>query len=236
MKTPTKAPADKTGPKKFSEKLDAFIRANRVVLLVVLAVLVAGVAFIAVYSAVGTATMNASTARIEKLTGDFDAWSSDTDAAKKADAEKALVADLNGVIRKWPRQFASARAYAMLARISQANKDWDGAEKNWVAIADRFPKTFIAPLALINAAAAAEERGANDAASAYYKKVVDKYTGKSVGLPHALFAIGRLAEGSNDYPAALSSYEKLVAQYPGDDWTKLAEDRIISIKAKGLAK
>jgi TolA-binding protein len=123
-----------------------------------------------------------------------------------------------------------------LARIAETDKDWAAAEKNWLSIYDHFPKTYLAPIALQNAAVAAEERGANDAAIAHYKLVIDKYSGKTVGIPHALFAVGRLSEESKDYPAAATSYAKLLSTYPDDDWTKLAKDRIIFLKTRGLSK
>ena len=99
-----------------------------------------------------------------------------------------------------------------------------------MAIYEHFPKTYLAPIALQNAAVAAEERGAPDAAIAHYQAVVEKYTGKTVGIPHALFSIGRLSEASKDYAAAIASYEKLLSLYADDDWTKLAKDRIIILK------
>jgi tetratricopeptide (TPR) repeat protein len=237
MNTATRAPKDQKGEKKrFSEKLDEFIRAKRVVILAAFAVIIVAVLALAVYSAVSTSQANASTLQVEKLSGDFTAWASIEDAAKKAEAEKTLTSELNAMTRKWPGQFASARAYSILARMAEMNKDWNQSEKDWLAVYEHFPKTYLAPIALQNAAVAAEERGANDVAVKYYQTLVDKYSGKAVGIPHALFAIGRLSEDSKDFAAAITSYEKLVASYPDDDWTKLAKDRIIALKAHGNAK
>jgi tetratricopeptide (TPR) repeat protein len=237
MNTTTRAPKDQKGEKKkFSEKLDGFIRGQRVVILSVFAVIVAAVIVLAVYSAVTSTQATASTLKVEQLSSDFSAWASLEDAAKKAEAEKSLTGGLEGLIKKWPKQFASARAYSILARMAEMNKDWSKSEQAWLSIYKGFPKTYLAPIALQNAAVAAEERGANDVAVKHYQLVVDKYTGKAVGVPHALFAIGRLSEDSKDFAAALASYEKLVASYPDDDWTKLAKDRIIALKAHGTGK
>lgn len=237
MATTTRTPADQKGEKKrFSQKLDEFLRSNRTLLIVVLAVLVAAVAFLAIFSSVRNAQINASTLRIEQLSNDFSSWAYNEDATGKAEAGKTLAADLEAVTKKWPGKFASARAYELLARIAEDGKDWATAEKDWMAIYENFPKTYLAPLALQNAAVAAEERGAPDAAIAHYQAVVDNYTGKTVGIPHALFSIGRLSESSKDYAAAVASYEKLLSLYADDDWTKLAKDRIIFLKAQGLSK
>ncbi len=237
MSNTTRPQGEKNAEKqRFSAILDGFLRKNRIVLLVALVVLLVGIAGIAIVSGVTSAQKNSSTIRVEKLTDDLDAWSNEKDATKKADAEKALVASLKEVTTRWPRQFASIRAYTMLARIAEANKDFAEMEKDWWAIYASFPASFAAPVALQNAAAAAEERGANAEAIAHYRVVVDKYSTKSVGVAHALFAIGRLSEESKDYAAATDSYQKLLATYPDDDWTKLAKDRIIFLKAHGFSK
>ena len=237
MSTKTKSPADLKGEnKKFSQKLEDFLRAKRMALIIAAIVLVAAVAVLAVVSGIRSSQLQASTLKIEQLTEDVSSWAAITDQASKTEAEKKLVANLNDVTKKWPHQFAAARAYSLLASIAESNKDWAGAENDWMAIYQHFPKTYLAPIALQNAAAAAEERGAPDAAIAHYQVLVDKYVGKTVGIPHALFTIGRLNEASKDYTAAISSYEKLLSLYADDDWTKLAKDRIIFLKAGGFAK
>jgi tetratricopeptide (TPR) repeat protein len=228
---------DRAGEKKgFNERLEDFLRANRTVLIVIGAVIVVAIAGLAIGSAVNSAAANASTQAIEKLSSDLSAWSSEQDPNKKAAAEKNLVAGLDGVVAKWPRQFAAARALSMKARIAEQNKDWASAERDWNKICTGFAKSYMAPLALQNAAVAAEERGAPDKAIGYYKALVKSYGDKTVGIPHAYFSLGRLAEASKDYAGASENYGKLVSSYPDDDWTKLAKDRIIFLKSQGLAK
>ncbi|MBL8967187.1 MAG: tetratricopeptide repeat protein [Spirochaetaceae bacterium] len=237
MDTAIRPPKHEAEEKKtFNQKLADFLRKYRTILLAVLVAAVVAVVGVAVWTAVSNSRANASTARVERLTEDMSAWAAEQDAAKKAEAEKALVAGLDEVVATWSRSFAAGRALAMRARLNEEKKDWAAAEKDWNEAAARFPKTFLAPVAIQNAAAAAEERGAAEAAAAYYKRLVDNYSGKSVGIPHAYFSLGRLAEESKDYAAALGHYEKIVASYPDDDWTKLAKDRILFLKSRGLAK
>jgi tetratricopeptide (TPR) repeat protein len=237
MNNATRAPSEKNSDKKrLSQKVDDFLRANRLVLFILLAVVVLAIASVATYSGVTNAQANASTARVEKLSEDLGAWAGEQDATKKAASEKTIVSGLREVTTKWPRQFAAARALSLLARIAETNKDWEGAEKDWMAVYEHFPKTFLAPVALQKAAAAAEERGANDVAIAHYQALVDKFPSATIGLAHALFAIGRLSEESKDYAAAVTTYQKLMSSYPDDDWTKLAKDRIIFLKAHGFSK
>ncbi len=220
----------------FAQKLADFIRAKRGIFLGLLAAVIVIVAAVAVFSIVSNAQAEASTTRVEALADDIATWSAEADSAKKAELETKILAGLTEVNAKWPRSFAAARALSLRARLFEEKKDWAASEKDWAEIASRFPKTFLAPIALQNAAIAAEERGANEAAAGYYKRVVDGYAGKTVGVPHAWFSLGRLAEGSKDYTAAIAHYEKLVASFPDDDWTKLAKDRILFLKSRGLAK
>ncbi|MDP3129896.1 MAG: tetratricopeptide repeat protein, partial [Bacillota bacterium] len=92
------------------------------------------------------------------------------------------------------------------------------------------------PIALQEAAVAAEERGSPETAKSLYERFLKEYPNAVAGIPHAHFALGRLAEDTKEYVAAISSYEKIVATYPDSDWTKIAKDRILFINSRGLAK
>jgi tetratricopeptide (TPR) repeat protein len=222
--------------KRLAHHVSDFLRKYRVVLLGVLAAVVLAIIAIAVWTAVNSAGLKASTAAIEKVEDELQAWQAEQDTAKKAELEKGLTASLDSVIAKWPRRLAGQRALAFKAKIAEERKDWAAAEKEWLAAVDALPDSYLAAVALQGAAAAADERGAPEKAAEHYKRLLAKYAKSAVGIPHAHFALGRLAEESKDYAAALTSYEKVVTAYPDDDWTKLAKDRIISLKSRGLVK
>jgi len=222
--------------KSFSILLAEFMRKYRVFFLGIVAVALISVAGIAIWSAVSNSRASVSINRIEILSDDLASWLSETDESKKAELEQALSSSLDEVLKKYPRLFAAQRAHAMKARIFEEKKEWTSAEKEWATIAEQFKTAYIAPIALQHAASAAEENGDPLKAFEYLKTLVEKYSGKSIGIPHAYFTLGRLSEDSKDYVAALASYEKLAAAYPDDDWTKLAKDRIILIKSRGLVK
>lgn len=222
--------------KTFSQHLTDFLRKYRFFLLGFLGLIVVGVAAVAITSAVHSSRTQASMGRLEKLSDDMDAWSSEQDATKKAELEKTLTGGLDELVATYPRYYAAERALTMRARIAEEKKDWNSALKDWAAVAEKFPKTYLAPIALHNGAVAAEEAGNPERAAELYKALVDDYSGSVLGISHAYFALGRLTEESKDYSGALVYYEKLVASFPDDDWTKLAKDRIITIKSRGLAK
>lgn len=222
----------KTPYVKFAE----FLRKYRVPVLAVFGAAILAVLAIAVGTAIKDSAVKASTTRLEKLDADFAAYSGEQDATKKAALEKALIASIEETVKKGSRQYAGQKALAYKARIEETNKDWAAAEKDWLAIAAAAPDSYLAPVALQGAAVAAEELGAPDRATADYKKLIDKYGKASVGIAHAHFALGRIAEQAKDYASAMVSYQKIVSTWPASDWTKLATDRIIFMKSHGLSK
>ena len=222
----------KTASMRFAD----FLRKYRAVVLAVFGLAILVVLGVAIFTWAQGESLKASTVKLEKLDSDYSAYTAESDAAKKADLEKAFLASVDTVVKKSPKSYAAQRAYAYRAKIEEGKKDWASAEKDYLAIAAAAPDSYLAPVALQGAAVAAEEQGSNDRALADYKKLVDMYAKKSVGIPHAYFSMGRLAEEAKDYASALASYQKIVSTWPEDDWTKLAQDRIIFLKSHGLTK
>ena len=216
--------------------LSDFLRKYRLAVIGLFGAAVLAVIVVAVVTAISESQIAASAAVSEKLDTDYATYEAESDQAKKADLEKSFIAEADSAIKAWPRRFASLRAYSYEAKIAAAKSDWATAEKDWLAIETSAPASFLAPVALQQAAVAAEEGGAPDRALADYKRFVDKYAKTSIGLPHAYFAIGRLSEATKDYASALAAYQKIDATWPDSDWTKLAMDRIIFLKSQGLQK
>jgi tetratricopeptide (TPR) repeat protein len=237
MDSPTQSPRAKPAEKKTPYmKFSDFLKKYRLVVLAVFGIAMLALIGVAAATIVSGSTLKASTASMEKLDADFAAYESEKDQAKKAELEKAIVASADEVAQKWKGKFAALRALSYKAKIAESKKDWAEAEKDWLAIADRAPQSYLAPIAIGNAAKAAEEQGAPDRALANYQKLVEKYSDKTIGIPHAYFSIGRLSEGTKDYAAAAKAYQKVVSSWPDSDWTKLATDRIIFMKSHGLSK
>lgn len=213
-----------------------FLRKYRLPVLIVFGLALVVVFGVAAGTAITDASVKASTARLEKLDADYLLYTNEQDVAKKADTGKSLLASIDVIIKKGPRLFAAQKALVYRAKIEESNEDWSSAEKDWQTIVNIAPDSYLAPTALQGVAAAAEEQGASDRATTAYKQLIDKYPNKTAGIQHAYFALGRLAEQSNDFPAALVSYKKITSDWPDSDWTKLASDRIIFMKAHGQSK
>lgn len=237
MNTASKAPSSrKEEEKTFSQKLGDLIRKYRTPIIAVFGGIVGIVVLIAVYTSVSATRDEASAVAMEKARASVASWRSEQDAAKKDELKKTLGADLDAIAAKWKKSFAAQEALFTKANIAVQDKDYEGAEKAFLDAAGRMPQSYLAPLALEAAAVAAEERGAADKAQEYYARIVKDYKDLTPNLAHAHFSLGRLAEGRKEYPAAVEQYEKLAASFADSDWTKLAKDRIIYLKAAGLAK
>ena len=237
MDSPAFSPKSRPAEKKTTyTKFSDFLRKYRMVLLIVFGVALLALIGVTVATIASDSALKASTASMEKLDADYAAYEAEQDQVKKADLEKALLASADAVAGKWKGHFAAQRALAYKAKIAEAEKNWAEAEKNWLSIADTYPDSYLAPVAISASARAAEEQNASDRALADYKKLVGKYDGKTVGIPHAYFSIGRLSEGAKDYTAAMTAYQKVASTWPDSDWAKLATDRIIFLKSQGLAK
>lgn len=231
-----KAGATKEAPASLSQKVGDIITRFRYVFIGIGVALLVALVVIAVVTQLRASGDKAAAIQMDQLVRDGSAWSNESDAAKKADLEKKLIAGLDDIAAKHKGSVWAQQAWNMKASIAESRSDWTEAEKDWLEASKIMPDSFIAPVSLENAAAAAEELGANDRAIKDWKAFIDKYTGKSVGIPHAWFALGRLSEEGKDYAAAISNYEKIVATWPDSDWTKLAKDRILSLRARGLVK
>ncbi len=101
---------------------------------------------VAVGTAIKDSVVKASTARLEKLDADFAAYSSEQDAAKKADLEKAFLASADDVAKKDSRLYAGQKALFYEAKIEESKKDWAAAEKSWLAVGTAAPESYLAPV------------------------------------------------------------------------------------------
>jgi tetratricopeptide (TPR) repeat protein len=237
MDSSAQSPKARSGEKKTAyTKFSDFLKRYRIVLFVVFGLAMLALIGVTVATVISDAALKSSAASMEKLEADFSAYQSEQDQAKKDALEKSVLASADAVAKQWKGRFAALRALSYEAKIAESKKSWADAEKNWLAIVDSAPDSYLAPVALHAAANAAEEQGANDRALADYRKLVDKYGEKTVGIAHAYFSIGRLSEGTKDYAAAMTAYQKIVSTWPDSDWTKLATDRILFLKSHGLSK
>jgi tetratricopeptide (TPR) repeat protein len=178
-----------------------------------------------------------SAARASELVQDLAAKLSD----EQDEAQKAkLTEEFNAAVEKaasYQGTFGAQQAWFASGQLSMKNGDWKKAAEDFIKAWETKKKgSYLAPLALMQAAAAAEEAGDLDQALARYKTLIKDYSGQVPGIPRIHFSVGRILEAKQDWTGAKAAYDELAVAFPGDDWTNLANSRIISLKAKGLAQ
>jgi len=235
-KEKTIKPVDNTEEKNTVQKLSDFISKNRVIFLSIAGLVLAVLLFVGIYTVVSSSVANNSSRAMEQARTKIASWNTESEEAKKAELEKAILVDLDAVAKKWPKTFAAQQALFTKAGLYVVKKDWENAEKTSLEAANRLPKTYLAPIALESAAVAAEEQGKADVAFGYYTKIVTQYKEDTPNLAHAYFSLGRLNEAKSDWKAALENYNKVLANSADSDWAKLAKDRVIYLKAQGYDK
>jgi len=147
------------------------------------------------------------------------------------DDVKELLEKLN-VFVKGKNGYAGARGWTIIAQIHSGKEDWANAEEAWRNAAKTGVKTYLAPAAFFNAAAAAENQGKIEEAIGLLEKCVS-YKYNFPAAPRAQFSIGRLNEQLGNIPAAAAAYRAILTNEQWskiETWANLAQSRIIAIE------
>jgi len=130
------------------------------------------------------------------------------------------------------RGFAGSRAWSLIAQIYSGRKNWPDAEEAWLKAARIGAKTYLGPIALFNAAAAAEEQGRLEQAIEYLQNCLS-HSFEFSSAPRAQFSIGRIYEKLGDNLAAVEAYRNVLINWPNIPvFSNLARTRIIAIEVR----
>ena len=102
-------------------------------------------------------------------------------------------------------------------------------------LAARFPKSYLAPVSLFDAAICSEEKGDKDGAQKLYVQAYTSYKDSTVA-PRALFDAARLDEARATWADAQKKYESDGQPLPQSFWTRLAKNRLVELKVQGKIK
>ncbi len=215
--------------------LSGFIHNWRYALWAVLGLAAAFLVGYFIWSEVSKKLASDSIMAMEKVEDQYDTWKSESDTAKKTALETDLLAALDGLISRYPRQYGGQRGLFMRADVYVSGKLWDKAAQDYKDLAARFPGSYMAPMSLFNAGACLEETGDTDGALALYLQIGKDYRDFALA-PRAIFNAGRLQEKKSAFEDAKASYAGLEADFPDSEWTKLAKNRIIALRVEGRIK
>jgi tetratricopeptide (TPR) repeat protein len=218
--------------RRISEILSHSIHRARYVLWTFLGLAMAFVIGYIIWTEVNKKVAADSVLAVESIEDAYGTWQSETNADKKAALEKDIIERVDALISKYPRQYGAERGLFIRADLSYTNKAWDKAAKDYQDLAERFPKSYLAPIALFNASICLEQLGQADAAQALYMKIVDSYKSSAL-TARALFDAARIDETKGVYEAAGAKYQQLGADFPSSTWTTLAKNRFTALRAEG---
>jgi tetratricopeptide (TPR) repeat protein len=213
------------------DRINNFIRDNRRKIFICLGIMV-----IILAALVGTITIRNklwedAIRRVEEFTRRYEELRFNITDGANAESVAALLEDLS-TFASGNSGYPGGRAYALIAGIHGDRKEWAEAEQAWREAAKKASKTYLAPVALFNAASAAEEQGKTSEAIVLYAECLTM-AGLFPSAPRAQFAIGRLEEKQGNNENALEAYRTLRINWPNDTlWKNLAQSRIISIEGK----
>ena len=153
---------------RFIDLLSGFLHRFRIVFLVVLAVLLVAVIAYFVYSEVQSAAREKAALWAENAQDLYQRWLDEPDLAKKQATEKDLNELLQRIQARYPRQYGAQRAQLIKAGMAYQLKDWVKGADDYLALARRFPRSYLAPLGLLYGGVCYEEQGDSQKALAAY--------------------------------------------------------------------
>ena len=213
------------------ENINSFIQKHRkpiyisaAVVLLLLILCIAAFSLLDVFRGKAVSAAEELSARYEAL---HDSINEDYSAVDVAN----LLDDLEKFAKK-NSGYSGSRAWTLIAKIHSDRKEWPEAETSWIAAAEAAGKTYLAPVAWFNAAAAAEEQDKVEEAITYYSSSISSPSGFP-SASRAQFAIGRLRESLNQNDEAITAYRAVITGWPHDTiWSNLAHSRIIALETK----
>jgi len=226
-----------TTKQKFLNNFSSFLSIRGKLLLLFLILLILTIIGIAIYSEVKSSIIEKSVVLIEevedKYNSEFSNFAENSDDPKKMEIMETILSSLDDIIAKYSNYYAGQRALYMKGEIYFSEKQYDKALENYTAFANKYKKSYLAPISLYNTAICYEELGDTDSAISYYKKVIDLYSNNYPNIPHVLFSLGRLYETKEDFNTAIEYYNMVGDKYADSDWTIFSKNRIIFLKGAG---
>lgn len=175
-----------------------------------------------------------STRRIEEVLKQVSKYHQ-ASGEEKEKTEKEIFKELDAILSTYPSYYAAVRALHVKADLLFEKKEYKAASELWETLAKKYPKSHLAPIALMRVAVCKEEVGDLDGALQALKEVDTRYGKTFPETPHILFSMGRLYEAKRSYSEAANAYNRLVDEYPQSSWTKLARNRLIYFKVSNIA-
>lgn len=212
--------------------LVSFLTRNRSILTGVGIAVLAGVVALMIVLSVQNGRIQEALVAVERLEQDFSAWEElDTDARETGFEELRTTA--SAIMTSYSGTYSAVRAQMITAEAQAIMERWSEASEGFESAAAAARGSYLAPVALMAAAASSENGDDPARALELYQRVVTEYGETTPQAPRAAFAVGRILESQDRIAEAADAYRSLVEDYPASSWTNLARNRIISLTVEG---
>jgi len=214
------------------DKINDFVQRNRKGIFITLGALIAILIGLVAYFSISDNLNKKVISELDELSGRYADIQLFEEEDFRTDEVDTILEDIIKFASKNNRGFPGSKAWSYIALIYSGRKDWSKAEDAWLKSAAAGDNTYLGPIALFNASAAAEEQGKNDVAIELLQKCI-AHKFEFPAAPRAQFSIGRLYEQRGDSQAALEAYRAVLINWPQMPvWQHLARSRITAIEVR----
>ncbi len=211
-----------------AEKIATFIKANTKKIIIGSIGVVLILVLIAIFDVFSAGKEEKALLQAEKIEETYSKWVNTAEADKTAVSEE-LEQEIAIGLRDFKGTYAEIRAYFTNGLYLAEMEKWEDSMNAFLYVSENFSDTYLAPVALFNAASIAEQSGDSAKALELYGQLIELFDTVSPDVPETLFNIGRLNEELGNAENAIAAYQRIVDDYSSSNWTNIAKSRIISI-------
>ena len=213
-----------------AEKVAEILKANSKKLIALSVTLLLVLVLIGFYETISSKKAEKALLHAEQIEDVYKQWITSAEADQDTVSEElsALIAE---ALSDFDGSYAALRAYYTKGLLNAEEEKWDDSIAAFLAVTEQFPSSYLAPVALFNAASIADQSGDTEKALSLYESIIEKFSDSSTDIPETLFNIGRLNEELGNADNAVVSYQRILDDYNSSSWTNIAKSRIISINA-----
>ncbi|WP_319561609.1 tetratricopeptide repeat protein [Marispirochaeta sp.] len=211
---------------KLGARIAQWIQKRKKVLLIALAGILTILLVLGILNGISSAKSKKAIASLIEFEEIYSQWNNAATEKRRSIGED--VEQIFSEIEKdYSGTYAHQRGLFMMGDFYYKNEEWANSSEKYLALAAQYERSYLAPIALYNAAAAFEELGEIEKARENYRRISSEYPNTALA-PRSIFSFGRLEEQKSE-DDAVNAYNELIERYPQSNWTKLARSRIIEL-------
>ena len=205
-----------TAEEKMIGKVSSFYEKNRKLIIIVTLVVVVAIIAAIVGIGVSNSVKNNAQIKIASLEQRY----GELILEEKPDYS-SLITDLESMVKG--SSYPSVKAAYLLGLVYYEQKNYASAQSYFEKVYEMNSKVYLAPVALVNAAACAEDQGNIAKALELYNQVSSDYPESGVAAK-AAFNAARINLIQGNIQLAQASFAQLASAYPNSEYGKLAKN------------